>query len=154
VSGSGISWAICKSAPRSRQITMPDPNHSVFYRPDALPVAQPIVSKQWRQNQSFVTKPTIQQPGFDLPRHMWCALNRFCTGLKPCITNLQKWGFASANKCECGMVQTMSHKWMTALWLCFLTVVCKDFILPMMMQLTGSTEQWWKCAQIKWTTVL
>ena len=29
-SGSGISWAICKSAPRSRQITMPAPHHSVF----------------------------------------------------------------------------------------------------------------------------
>jgi len=26
VSGSGISWAICKSAPRSRQITMPAPH--------------------------------------------------------------------------------------------------------------------------------
>ena len=30
VSGSGISWAICKSAPRYRQITMPAPHHSVF----------------------------------------------------------------------------------------------------------------------------
>ena len=30
MSGSGISWAICKSAPRSRQITTPAPNHSVF----------------------------------------------------------------------------------------------------------------------------
>ena len=29
-SGSGISWAICKSAPRSRQITMPALHHSVF----------------------------------------------------------------------------------------------------------------------------
>ena len=45
VSGSGISWAICKSAPSSRQITMPAPHHSVFYRPDALPVAQPTASK-------------------------------------------------------------------------------------------------------------
>ena len=45
VSGSGVSWAICKSAPRSRQITMPAPQHSVFYRPDALPAAQPTVSK-------------------------------------------------------------------------------------------------------------
>ena len=27
VSGSGISWAICKSAPRSRQITTPAPHH-------------------------------------------------------------------------------------------------------------------------------
>ena len=42
-SGSGISWAICKSAPCSRQITMPAPNHSVFYRPDVLPAAQPRV---------------------------------------------------------------------------------------------------------------
>jgi len=30
VSGSGISWVICKSAPRSRQITTPAPHHSVF----------------------------------------------------------------------------------------------------------------------------
>ena len=31
VSGSGISWAVCKSAPRSRQITTPKPHHSVLY---------------------------------------------------------------------------------------------------------------------------
>ena len=49
VSGSGIHWAIRKSAPRSRQITMPATHHSVFYRPDALPVAQPTESKHWRQ---------------------------------------------------------------------------------------------------------
>ena len=50
VSDSGISWAIiCKSAPRSRQITTPAPHHSVFYRPDALPAAQPTASKHWRQ---------------------------------------------------------------------------------------------------------
>ena len=36
MSGNGISWAVCKSAPRSRQITMPAPHQSVFYRPDAL----------------------------------------------------------------------------------------------------------------------
>ena len=48
VSGSGIRWAICKSAPRSRQITMPAPHRSVFYRPDALPADQPTVSKHWR----------------------------------------------------------------------------------------------------------
>ena len=50
VSGSGISWAICKSAPRSRQITMPAPHRSVFYRPDALPAAQPTMSKHWRHS--------------------------------------------------------------------------------------------------------
>ena len=30
VSGSGISWAMCKSAPCSRQTTTPAPHHSVF----------------------------------------------------------------------------------------------------------------------------
>jgi len=44
-SGSGISWAICKSAPRPRQITTPVPHLSVFYRPDALPAAQSTASK-------------------------------------------------------------------------------------------------------------
>jgi len=51
VSGSGITWTICKqSAPRSRQITMPAPHHSVFYRLDALPSAQPTASKHRKHN--------------------------------------------------------------------------------------------------------
>jgi len=49
VSGSGISWAICKSASCSRQTTTPALHDSVFYRPDALPAAQPTASKHWRQ---------------------------------------------------------------------------------------------------------
>jgi len=49
VSGSGIRWAICKSAPRPRQITMSASHHSIFYRPDALPATQPTASKHWRQ---------------------------------------------------------------------------------------------------------
>ena len=48
-SGSGISWAVCKSAPCCRQITMLAPHHWVFYRPGALPAAQPTASKHWRQ---------------------------------------------------------------------------------------------------------
>ena len=41
MSGSGISWALCKSAPCSRQTTTPAPHHSCFfYRPYALPAAQ------------------------------------------------------------------------------------------------------------------
>jgi len=47
VSGSGISWAVCKSAPRSRQTTTPAPHHSVFFcRPEALRAAQPTASKR------------------------------------------------------------------------------------------------------------
>ena len=53
VSGSGISWAMCKSPPRSRQITAPAPHHSVFYRPDALPAAQPTASKHRRQASGY-----------------------------------------------------------------------------------------------------
>jgi len=54
VSGSDINWAICKSAPRSRQITTPAPHHLVFYRPDALPAAQPTSSKHWRHHQKML----------------------------------------------------------------------------------------------------
>ena len=50
VSGSGISWTICKSVPGPRQITTPAPYHSVVYRPDALPAAQPTASKHWRRH--------------------------------------------------------------------------------------------------------
>ena len=51
VSGSGISWAVCKSAPRSRQITTPAPHRSVFYRSDTLPAAQPTASERWMTSQ-------------------------------------------------------------------------------------------------------
>jgi len=44
VSGSGICWAICKVY-TSSQTTTPTSQHSFFYRPDALPAAQPTVSK-------------------------------------------------------------------------------------------------------------
>jgi len=37
VSGSGVSWAICKSAPCPRQITTPAPHHSVSYSPSWRP---------------------------------------------------------------------------------------------------------------------
>ena len=65
MSGSGISWAICKSAPRSIQITMPAPHQSPlsFYRPDALPAAQPTASKHWRlQWEGFAEKESFK-PG-------------------------------------------------------------------------------------------
>jgi len=49
VSGISISWdimQICTSPGRPRQITTPA-HHSIFYRPDALPAAQPTASKHW-----------------------------------------------------------------------------------------------------------
>ena len=71
VSGSGISWAICKSAPRSRQITMPTTHHSVFYRPDALPAAQPTASKHWRPNHTNVTVIIIIQTTITKINTLW-----------------------------------------------------------------------------------
>jgi len=43
VSGSGISWAICKSASHSRQITTPAPHHSSFLQA-GCPSCRPINS--------------------------------------------------------------------------------------------------------------
>jgi len=42
------SGALNSTPTKSRQITMLAPHHSVFYRPDALPAAQPIASMHWR----------------------------------------------------------------------------------------------------------
>ena len=64
---------------------------------DTTPVDQ---SAQWEEdwssaavvNSHLVCDPTIQQPGFDLPRHSWTLLNRFCTGQGPCRANMHKWG--------------------------------------------------------------
>ena len=45
VSGSGISWAICKYAPCSRQTNHTSTPPLFFYRQDALLAAQPTASK-------------------------------------------------------------------------------------------------------------
>jgi len=42
-------WSAGPYAPRPRQITMPAPHQSVFYRPDALLATQTTASMQWRQ---------------------------------------------------------------------------------------------------------
>ena len=53
VSGSGISWAICKSAPRSRQITTPAPHHSVFI--GRMPFLPPNQQRQSTEGKTAVT---------------------------------------------------------------------------------------------------
>jgi len=61
VSVSGIRWAICKSAPCSRQITTPAPHHPVFYRLDALPAAQPSVKalKAYKNKYNLVSHKNV-----------------------------------------------------------------------------------------------
>jgi len=53
--GGGDNWSTgairsCKAPVKS---SPPRNQHPVFYRPDALPVAQPTVSKHWRENITF-----------------------------------------------------------------------------------------------------
>ena len=79
VTGSGISWAICKSAPRSWQITMPAPHHSVFHRLDALPAAQPTASKHWRHVNGYTVMLNVSEFGAYVCSH------RHMDDTVPCI---------------------------------------------------------------------
>ena len=70
VSGNGISWAICKSAPCSRQITVPAPHHSVFYRPDAF--LPPNQQRQWLSTVWYILM-CIEKPASLLwHSRRWC----------------------------------------------------------------------------------
>ena len=69
MSGSDISWAMCKSAPWPRHTTS---NHTSisplsFHRPDAFPAAQPTASRHWQS--SFVNHLVISK-ALHL-RHFW-----------------------------------------------------------------------------------
>jgi len=67
MSVSGISWAISKSVPRPRQVTMPASHHSVFYRPDAFPATQPTASKN-----STITSNIKKNPAkFNSKHHLY-----------------------------------------------------------------------------------
>jgi len=74
VSGSGISWTICKCAPHCTQITPPAPHHSVFYRPDALPAAQPTVLKHWRHKIYHETN--WNDFGLTCSKNQWLVLSQ------------------------------------------------------------------------------
>ena len=72
VSGSGISWATCKSAPRSRQITMPAPHHSVFLQagcPSCCPTnsVKALKAKLQHNHNNFLT--STFRPAVDLRIH-------------------------------------------------------------------------------------
>jgi len=71
---------------------------------------------QWRERrlvigfcdqQHYCYDNTIQQPGFDLPRHTWSPMNRFRAGQGPCRASLHKWGLAQSPSCDGGQRQTM-----------------------------------------------
>jgi len=64
VSGDNWSYKSCKAPVKSSPSTN---KHPVFYKPDALPVAQPTVSKHWRENVTF--------HGLAYPKLTWGSSN-------------------------------------------------------------------------------
>jgi len=54
VSGNGIGWAICKSAPRSRQITTPAPHYSSFFT-GRMPFLLPNQQRQSTEGNWHIT---------------------------------------------------------------------------------------------------
>jgi len=71
VSGSGISWAICKSAPRCRQITMPAPHHSSFFTGHML-FLPPNQQHQSTEGSGFNER-KLQKAQLMLVIHFCCA---------------------------------------------------------------------------------
>ena len=63
VSGSGISWAIYKSAHRSRQITMPAPHHSVFLQA-GCPSCHPTNSVKALKAKASLMLQSVRNHGF------------------------------------------------------------------------------------------
>ena len=62
LSGSGISWAICKCATRSKQITMPAPLHSVFT--GRMPFLPPKQQRQSTEGKNQVQLSVIEKNYF------------------------------------------------------------------------------------------
>src|SRR6195952_2869994 len=62
-------------------------------------------------NKQLALDPTEKVPGFDLPRKLWCKLNRVRTGHGRCNAMLFKWNAIESPDCEyCpGVPETMMH---------------------------------------------
>ena len=74
VSGGDISWAYASLHLAPDSITTPAPHHSVFYRPDALPAAQPTASKHWRHI-TLSASCTIIWPCYNNVANAACIIN-------------------------------------------------------------------------------
>jgi hypothetical protein len=53
-------------------------------------------------NKNLTEDPTKQVLGFDLPKKIWCKLNRFRTGHGKCNNMLFHWNIRENPSCECG----------------------------------------------------
>ena len=119
VSGSGISWTICKSAPRSRVQTdnhISTPPLKFFYRPDALPAAQPTASKHWRHTLGHPVH-TCPSPfqfadaygDTDLETNKGLSCRLLVLEVNKCTELVRQW----SHTCYCTVPDTNSN---TAVW--------------------------------------
>jgi len=85
VSGSGISWAICKPASHSRQITMPAPHHSVFLQAGCSSCRPTNSIKALKANLIPLPICNLQSAHLSLAQFPWYY--QFCTVLA--VTTVQ-----------------------------------------------------------------
>ena len=104
MSGSGIIWAICKSAPRSRQITMQALHHAVFYfqMPFLLPNQQ-RQNTEGRQKKNYWNSKKSYQ--LLLSRFQWWMRKVEATSL---VGNLGVSNFFSLYFCDTMIEQKVS----------------------------------------------
>ena len=116
VSGSGISCAICKSASRSRQITIPVPHHSSFFtgRMPFLPPNQQCQSTEGKStNGSLLLGLWLMSPAGWLPRTgissgtrtlgnpVWTTFTFFYLYVVNCFTDDLSARTNGSKLCEC-----------------------------------------------------
>ena len=96
----------------------------ILYLESRLPLRRPIwqewskkffsTPSQWLDewlfagtvNGSLVADPSIQVPGFDLPRRLWCTLNHFRTGQGRCAASLTR---CAGSRSQIQRVVTVVH---------------------------------------------
>ena len=111
MSGSGISWAMCKSAPRSRQITTPVPHHSCFLQagcPSCCPANSVKALTALSDVTSFyfflyrlitVHKPSVHKPS--VLRHCLLGIRKSIQSVKIIFGVMQCWcGYLSGARCR------------------------------------------------------
>ena len=148
MSGSGISWAICKSASRCRQITMPIPHHSVFLQA-GCPSCHPTNSVK-----ALKARPTklkwLQQQFILWP---WCFGKKVHSSLESHGKTLEKECCLSGVFCDGGdtPANLLWAQWPSRLLLCCMyCVLCrqlagsqwleKKFIEPMLTEQLSSED--------------
>ena len=79
-------------------------------------------------------------PGFDLPRRLWCTLNRFRTGQGWCAASLTCWQqITDPTCCDCGAPQqTMMH----------IVEDCPLSSDKIPERSSSSTPCWWECTHL------